>query len=232
MSAFTLKLIAIAAMFIDHFAHVFEGRLLDDLVPAMRAAGRMAFPIFVYFIGEGFRRTGSVQWYLLRLGVFAIISEVPFDIMLYSHTYPEAFTWFSLRHQNVLFTLFLGVLAADFYQNTFSKKAYALLIPLPFVLAMFVQADFGLLGTMLVFLCAITESSKMLRLAFLFGGGVILYFAHDYSHMLIAGYVCALVLLMFYNEEQGPRIKWAFYAFYPLHMLALFGMLVIYEALV
>ena len=231
MTAFTLKMIALTSMLIDHFAHVFGGRLVElALVPVMRAVGRLAFPIFVYFIGEGFRRTGDVKKYLLRLGVFALISEIPFDLAINNaRTYPaQPIVWLEFSSQNIFFTLFLGLLAAYIYSR---GNLARLLLPLPFVLGHIMQTDYGVIGVALVFLCSIVEN-RWLRLGIVLVGGLAVYvpFGGSFAVMLIVGHIFALTLLAFYNGVQGPRLKWLFYSFYPLHLLALFGLLVLYES--
>ena len=116
ISGSTLKLVAIAAMLMDHIALALVLRMLRTMPPggqadflrslytAMRTVGRLAFPIFCFLLVEGFERTGSRGRYLARLGAFALLSEAPYDL---------AFCGAALefRHQNVYFTLFLGLLA-------------------------------------------------------------------------------------------------------------------------
>ena len=114
-----LKLIAVVSMLCDHAAI----RLLAyGLIPALYAAGeeaaaerwnqvfwilrsvgRMAFPIYVFLLTEGFCHTRNRRRYALRLGVFALISEIPFDLLVYGKIWDT-------HSQNVFFTLFLAVL--------------------------------------------------------------------------------------------------------------------------
>jgi len=65
--------------------------------------GRLAFPIFAFLAVEGYFHTRSFKRYALRMLLFAVLSEVPFDLM-YGGTvfYPV--------HQNVIWTLLLGLL--------------------------------------------------------------------------------------------------------------------------
>lgn len=112
-----LKNIAYATMLIDHFFAVIYVDMIrrqsaagentgqmQGVYSAGRAVGRIAFVLFAYLAVEGFRHTRSRRAYLFRLGLFALVSEVPFDL---------AFSERMIDHgsQNVYFTLFLGVLA-------------------------------------------------------------------------------------------------------------------------
>ena len=107
ISGSTLKIIAILAMVIDHVAAVvlsrqmiasgylvayqsrvyeeymgwiYDHRLLFYGYDLMRMVGRLGFPIFCFLLVEGFRRTKNVKSYLLRMGIFALVSEIPFDL--------------------------------------------------------------------------------------------------------------------------------------------------------
>ena len=70
----------------------------------MTYIGRMAFPIFAFQIAEGFVHTSNFKKFALRLLGFAVITENPFNLFYSSR-------WFNPYHQNVLFTLLLGLLA-------------------------------------------------------------------------------------------------------------------------
>ncbi|MCL1846143.1 MAG: conjugal transfer protein TraX [Defluviitaleaceae bacterium] len=102
MNAFTLKIIALVAMFIDHIGIVMPE--FFGLSPGMnifRVIGRVSFPIFVYLIAEGFRHTKSPEKFLLRLGAFAVISQIPFDLAFNAQIN-------FLADTNIFYTLFLG----------------------------------------------------------------------------------------------------------------------------
>lgn len=129
LTSFAIKVIAIVTMFIDHCGAVFLERnlvIMQHTIPnyltdpgyqrlllidqIMRGIGRIAFPLFIFLLVQGFMHTRSRLKYAIRLGLFALISEVPFD-MAFRNTY------FTMSYQNVFFTLFLGFLfmcTADF----------------------------------------------------------------------------------------------------------------------
>ena len=98
ISAATLHLAAMLFMLMDH--------LWATLLPAqdwLTCVGRLAFPVFAFMAVEGYFHTHSFKRYALRLLVLAVISEVPFDLMYGG-------TWFYPFHQNVIWTLLMGLL--------------------------------------------------------------------------------------------------------------------------
>ena len=116
VSGSTLKMVGIITMLIDHLAlavilRIMNTNLAGDLLihlnsvySVMRTIGRLSFPIFCFLLVEGFGKTRSKPKYLFRLGMFALISEIPYDLALCA-------TVLEFHHQNVYFTLFLGMLS-------------------------------------------------------------------------------------------------------------------------
>ncbi len=100
LSTFWLKIIAIITMTIDHTAVCLE----TPYYTLMRGIGRIAFPIFCYLIVEGFFYTRCLWKYILRLFVFALISQIPFNLMLYKSP------CYTGGYLNVYFTLLIGLI--------------------------------------------------------------------------------------------------------------------------
>ena len=110
LSAAALHLIAMALMLMDH--------LWATLLPAqdwLTCAGRLAFPIFAFMAVEGYFHTRNLKRYALRLLLFALLSEVPFDLMYGG-------TWFYPVHQNVIWTLLLGLLGVHLMETMRKKQ--------------------------------------------------------------------------------------------------------------
>lgn len=94
-----LKIIAMIAMFIDHYGMI---GLAGDNWVLFRAIGRLAFPIFAFQIATGYSHTKNTKKYLLTLFIFALISEIPFNLLQGHIIYPLS--------QNVMFTFTLGII--------------------------------------------------------------------------------------------------------------------------
>lgn len=208
LTSFQLKLIAIITMTIDHigFTLMYGGEYYN----ICRIVGRTAFPIYCFLIAEGFVRTKDVKKYALRLFAFAIVSEIPFNLMITGRL-------FAFRYQNVFFTLLLGLLLLCWYYyfNTKNNMAVALSgVPVFMAAAHFLNTDYSWWGVMLIFLFYAFKDNKLMAVFFaavsmlLYGG------TERYA-------VLSLVPILLYNGNKGRSMKYLFYVYYPLHILVL-----------
>lgn len=214
MSSFVLKLIAIITMFIDHFAVVFIPWSSDLYIP-LRLIGRLAFPIFAFLLVEGFYHTRNIKKYLTRLGIFAVISEVIFDLAFYK-------TYFYKEHQNIYFTLFLGLLTIYLMSMTERKFQNNLLLVnlinagitlVSCFIAQFLNFDYRFMGILLIIAFYLFRGKKfLLALTMLVLSG----------DLIQAFYIFAMIPIAFYNGKKGRNIKYFFYVFYPAHLLVLY----------
>ena len=133
LSAAALHILAMALMLMDH--------LWATLLPAqewLTCAGRVAFPIFAFMAVEGYFHTHDLKKYTLRLLLFALLSEVPFDLMYGG-------TWFYPVHQNVIWTLLLGILGIHLMETVRKKQKTGLYL-LVSALVVVAGAVLGTLG--------------------------------------------------------------------------------------
>lgn len=231
----TLKLIAIITMMIDHTGATVLRAILrlssvtsqPDLLAFWnrayswsRSIGRIAFPIFCFLIVEGFVHTRSVKRYAWRLFLFALISELPFDIALKGN-------WYYPQKQNVYFTLLIGLLVIAGI-SAIEKKISAVLrtgkqaavfafsipvIALGMYLALRIDTDYNYKG---VFLIAVLYLSRRIRLFQCMAGAA----AVSWELPAPIGFLPVYL----YNGKRGLRMKYFFYWFYPVHLLILFGL--------
>lgn len=175
--------------------------------------GRIAFPIFAFLIVNGMFLTRSVEKYIVRLFSFAIISEIPFDLAISGEM-------FDFYHQNVFFTLALSACLIfvvekidKFDQSNLVKAIFKLISVAIFcVIANYYHTDYSMLGILAVFLLYLGSSSRRnTYIAILFG-----YFFEAYMYLFV---YLSIPIIHFYNGKKGNINKWAFYIFYPTHLL-------------
>ena len=201
MSGFQLKLLAMLAMTADHIGAVFFPE-----IPLLRWIGRLAMPVLCFFIGEGLHHTRSPRRYLLRLTGFALLSELPFDLAFYG-----GIEW---GHQNVYFTLALGLLALWAIQ---SRGMEGWLLALTAALAAeLLGCDYGMYGVLLILLLDRFHRARSEQLA----GAALLNLAFFGLQTQTLSLI-ALPLLWLYNGKRGRDDRRLFYLYYPAHLCVL-----------
>lgn len=260
MDTFKLKILAIAAMLIDNIGIIFfSGTNHYWLYLVCRSIGRLAFPIFAFLITEGFLHTKDIKKYLKRLFIFAVISEIPFDLAFYKYyfkmdvfteigsickdiTYSNAVLNRLNEHQNVFFTLFLGLallVLFDMVEKKFNKNTFidlliansldAALTVAFCALAILMHTDYSIAGILIITAFYLFKDSKLLMTIslFLISVSLLSNFAGYSQNKDILSIISilatfAMVPIAFYNGEKGKDVKYLFYAFYPVHLLCLF----------
>ncbi|HHX11665.1 MAG TPA: hypothetical protein GX731_02500 [Clostridiales bacterium] len=216
MSSFGLKLIAIITMLIDHIGAVFITPNTTSYL-IFRSIGRLAFPIFVFLLVEGFHHTRDAKKYLTRLGIFALLSEIPFDLAFYGE--------FHMGHQNIFFTLFLGLLLImlmkeveiKFPKNVVVINLINALLVIGFsIVAFLLKTDYNFLGILLITAFYLFRGSKVLLVL-----SILLIFGTPIGSISILA-TLSMVFIALYNGEKGKSMKYFFYIFYPAHLLILF----------
>lgn len=220
LSSSTLKIIAMAAMVLDHYSVIFNGT--ESTV--FRHIGRIAFPIFAFLIAEGAKRSKNKLKYAIRLLAFAFISEVPYDWAFYGE-------FLHIEKQNVYFTLFLGLVSVMAYDVLQKRKLGFLAFVSTAVLgiaAALLHSDYGFMGVVVITLMGVFHStnvgSRYLGLTLASFMTCIAYTPPTkIMFMPLQIYaVFAAVPVSLYNGKKGMKInKYFFYLFYPLHIIVL-----------
>lgn len=188
-----------------------EGQKLYLIARILRYVGRLSFPIFAFFIAEGFSHTSSENRYIVRMGIFAVLSEVPFDLACYGvYYYPD--------YQNVLFTYFIALLALKLMHRLKRKYFLQILVALPFAyLAYLCKTDYGAFGVGLVCLMWMLRNSPKARII----TGALASAAESMEFYGVSA--VSFILLHFYNGQRGHApLKYFFYFMYPLHLAAFY----------
>ena len=226
-----LKILAMFFMLLDHmWATIIPGNLW------MTNIGRLAFPIFAFLVVEGFIHTSNLKKYIKRLFIFALISEIPFNLM-YTGSFIFPF------HQNVLFTLLLGLLCINEIDKMKNNKSLknrfkaCLKIFLFLLIGLIGFVDYGITGILTIIAFYIFRNFKfawlgqlvsliLLYIVFFKGQSVVLnIFNYEYFLPLQAFGILALIPIWLYNGTRGKKSKalqYGFYLFYPVHMLVLY----------
>ena len=233
IDSFTLHILAMLFMLCDH--------LWATLFPAqewLTCIGRLAFPIFACMIAEGCYYTSNVKKYLQRLFIFALISEIPFNLIMGSSVV-------YLFHQNVLWTFLLGVLSIQIIEKVKKKQKKILLvftvclvILMDYFLGTITMVDYNAAGILTVLLFYFfrkkTWVSFVAQLVGMYYLNVVmlgdLYYpvtilGHHFEIAQQSFALLALIPIWLYNGKQGYHSKWFkyfCYAFYPVHLFVLF----------
>lgn len=204
LTAFQLKALAIASMAADHIGAV----LYTDEV-WLRYAGRLAFPIFCFLLVEGYCHTRDVRKYMGRLGLFALISEYPFDLAFHHRLW-------TLEKQNVFFTLFIGLGMLWLLDKEKDIVIRIGIVLLAMWAAEFLHTDYGFRGILLIAVFQMAGERKTVQ----YMGGAAWNFLWE-SRIQNAG-ALAVIPIALYNGKKGRSMKYFFYLFYPVHLMILY----------
>lgn len=228
-----LKWIALITMLIDHIgAAVIEmgvteaysggaGRLSYEaamrwlrLDVPLRMIGRISFPIYCFLLVEGFLHTGNVKKYGIRLLIFGLISEIPFDLAFNpSAFFPES--------QNVYFTLLLGLIALYFlrrYEGCAWKQAAVFLACGG--ASWICRTDYSAYGVFLiVFLYEIRDLPQMFRMS---AGALAMAYEGIPDPKYLTAALAAVPIGLYNGKKGKARSRFLFYWFYPAHLILLY----------
>lgn len=232
VTSLVLHVLAMVFMLCDH--------LWGTIVPGndwLTCVGRIAFPIFAFMIVEGYFHTKNLKKYVGRLLLFAIISEIPFNLAMGSN-------WFYPVHQNVLwsFLISIGLIHWNEKVKASGKMVVRILVGaatilIGYLVGLLTMVDFYHAGILTVLIFYFFRQRKwwsyLGQLFFLWYVNVEMLGGFSYEITLFGKEfflqrqslaLLALIPIWLYRGKQGYHSKWlqyVYYAFYPLHLLVL-----------
>lgn len=243
MSSLTLKLIACAAMLLDHIGYITGFSFL-------RMIGRIAFPLYLYLLVQGYRHTSSPLRYALRLGLFALISQIPFSLLESNALWGEK--------GNVYFTLLAALCCIWAADKMLKNKILRWFFWLPAALVFgiyhlgLIRTDYGAKGILMAMVFFLLDGKQLhkriliviaylaavfyspilsMLLGLVRGQGLIFPTLSDWQITQFWS-VFAFAFIFCYNGQKGrlpesvparKALQYGFYLFYPLHLLVLWG---------
>lgn len=230
-----LKYIAIITMLIDHIGaallerevwffyekyNMFDSIYTIDMI--LRSIGRIAFPLFAFMIAEGAIHTKNIQKYALRLVIFGIVSEVPFDWAFFDSP-------FYIENNNVFFTLAIAVctfmcidkLKDVQFKYMLSDQQIAggelVIFALGAILAQVLRTDYGACGVIVIYVIYKSIQMGKKEIGFIISIVILVIMCGEIEKWAIFG----LLPVYLYNGKRGKQNKYFFYIFYPGHLVML-----------
>lgn len=217
MSSFTLKIIALLCMVIDHIGYFFLTE--HNFYLLYRMIGRFSAPIFLYLLVEGFLKSKNRKKYKFRLLNYSILMFIgTYFLSLYcKNIYP--------LNTNILFTMFIGFLCLECLENIKEKKINLVYLSLLFILFYFVEYSYLALLNIIIFysyhklkIFNKTQKKILLTICFIFSNMIYCILTKNIIQMTM---IFAIIPILLYNEKLGYKnkfIKYFFYIFYILHL--------------
>jgi len=237
-----LQLIAALMMTVDHLTWLlFPGYPKDALPVILHIFGRFAFPIFAFFIAEGYHYTHDRKKYAIRLLIFAIISHVPY--MMASLTF-QKYGWMSLipfatgegmgrflNQGSVLFSYFIGLLMLSVNDSEKFKPWQKMLLLLLLCVFAF-PCDWSCIGSLIVLAIGSNRNQPLKQIIISFIWIVCYAIVYIFTLDMVYGFiqfgtVLTIPLLAMYNGQKSKHImvnkimRYFLYIYYPLHLLIL-----------
>lgn len=218
MSAFTLKLIALITMIIDHVGAVF----FPDVI-WLRYIGRISMPIYAFLLSQGYRHTHDFKRYAIRMTIFAVMSEVPYDLLFHR-------TWLEFGNQNILFTLLTGLFvmrlldASAKNRNIFMFIGAIALALVPY----FLGFDYGVYGVLVPVCFYLFQKYRGID-ALAFSGLTYAKYLYDGNSVQLWAIGASIPILLYNGKPGALSLKYFFYIIYPAHLLLLFAIRYLFE---
>ena len=206
-SSAALKYIAMLTMLIDHIGAsglifiLFNSSISVRLYHISRMVGRISFPIYLFLLVEGFVHTKDIKKYIIRIAAFAVLSEIPFDLVCWGHI-------LEFYHQNVMWSLLICVIMMHMMRKY--PDFSIIFVGIGCFIAWICRCDYVYIGPLAV------------ACMYLFRDRIIY---KNVATALVFSFeppaIFSLIPINMYNGKKGKSFKYLFYFFYPVHLLVL-----------
>ncbi len=196
-------LLASVFMLIDHTGKVF---FPDNML--LIAIGRLSFPLFCWGITRGYKVTRSFKHYALRLLLIAVLSQLPYYLVI------------DRNNLNVCFTLLAGLICLEIYD---SKLKYFFKIPAiisVLVVSQIANFDYGIYGVLVILAFYIFGDKDIIVI--IQGILALLYIIMFSIHPVQIVAALSTILIMFLKYKDFKTNKLLRYGFYPGHLIVLY----------
>ncbi len=208
-----LKIIAMVTMLIDHVGYYLLPQGTSTYL-AMRIIGRIAFPIFAFYVATGYKRTSDINKYMIRMFVFALVTQVPFYFFSHGRFY-----------LNVMFTFFMALLMLRLYER--KNLLWVVMLFISDILNM----DYGAYGLVIVLIFYLFGENRkksfflLLALSLVYDSLKVLEYGHFHWTFYLQSLCVMAIPVIYYNFKQIRINKYIAYLFYPVHI----GVIVLIE---
>jgi len=190
-NAYTLKMIAIIGMIMQHAAIVIGPVIPAALHFPLHFGGGLTFPIMAFFAVEGYRHTSNLKKYMSRIFIFGLISQIPF-VLAFAGTSLDKFGMeanaFMFVSLNIMFIIFIGLCLVIMYDRMKARWLFWLLCII--ILLLTILFSWGLIGPLMILLYHIIRSDKARKIVVpIMAGGYNIVFS------VIIGIVVVVLML-------------------------------------
>ena len=226
LNANQLKLIAIAAMTVDHVTSaIWPGYRTEPWILLLHIIGRITAPIMWFFVAEGFHYTRDWRKYALRLLLFAVISHFAYNFAFGIPFIPFQTSVFN--QTSVIWTLFWGlILLVVANSEKLSRPPWLPYVLMALICAVSFCADWSCIGALAIFAIGVNRGNfkrqMLAMMAFVAMYAAVYFFFIDRVYGLLQLFVAlSIPLLSCYNGQRGSwkGMKWLFYVYYPAHLV-------------
>lgn len=198
-----IQIIAMVTMVIDHIGAIFY----PD-IQLLRIIGRIAFPLYSWFLVQGYIHTRNHKKYMLRLLVLASISQIPFTLALQR--------W----ELNVIFTLLVSLIGLFVIDRVVDQRLKTFLLICIVAITVFVPMDYGIYGFSLILIMKYTKGLTMIGLHMLLN--MMIFIASGLTSAIQMFSILGTLFIAYPFLSQTFSVpKWIYRSFYPAHLAVL-----------